>query len=125
MSHPRTPRRFASACLRLEDRTLPSLVAAYSFDEGTGNVLHDVSGNGNDGTVASATWSSGKYGGALTFTGASGSSVTVNDSASLDLTTGMTVEAWVSPTKLTSPDANWCAAVAKDRRNSSNDISYA
>ncbi|HEV2320108.1 MAG TPA: LamG-like jellyroll fold domain-containing protein, partial [Verrucomicrobiae bacterium] len=75
----------------------PGLVAAYSFDEGTGNTVTDLSGNGNNGTIGTATWTlSGKYGGALSFDGVS-SAVTINDSASLDLTTGMTLEAWVNP----------------------------
>ena len=45
------------------------LVAYYSFDEGEGNVLHDLSGNGNDGTIYGAKWVDGKYGKALEFDG--------------------------------------------------------
>jgi hypothetical protein len=37
----------------------------------------------------------------------------------------MTVEAWVDPTSLSSPDAGWDAVVAKEHQNSSNDIAYA
>ena len=36
------------------------LVAHYSFDEGEGNVLHDLSGNNNDGTIYGAKWVDGK-----------------------------------------------------------------
>ncbi|PYS25775.1 MAG: hypothetical protein DMG11_22200, partial [Acidobacteria bacterium] len=73
-------------------------VAAYSFDAGTGTTLVDLSGNGNAGTITSGTWTaSGKYGSALVFNGTS-SRVTINDSASLHLTAGMTLEAWVYPT---------------------------
>ncbi len=76
------------------------LVAAYSFNEGSGTTVADSSGNGNNGTVSGATWtSSGKYGGALSFNGKS-SRVVVNDSASLHLSGGMTLEAWVSPTSV-------------------------
>ena len=32
------------------------LVAHYAFDEGKDTVLHDKSGNGNDGTIHGATW---------------------------------------------------------------------
>src|SRR2546421_10645285 len=56
----------------LETRELPAagLVAAFNFNEGTGNVLHDVSGNNNNGTIANATWSAtGKYGQSLSFNG--------------------------------------------------------
>src|SRR4029077_19546903 len=77
-----------------------SLVAAYSFNEGTGAIVNDVSGNGNNGTISGATWTtSGKYGNALSFNG-SNSRVTVPDSASLHLTTSMTLEAWVYPTAI-------------------------
>jgi uncharacterized repeat protein (TIGR01451 family) len=73
------------------------LVAAYSFNEGSGTSVADASGQGNAGTVASGTWTSqGKFGSALTFNGTS-TRVTVPDSNSLDLT-DMTLEAWVYPT---------------------------
>jgi methionine-rich copper-binding protein CopC len=79
-----------------------SLVAAYSFDEGSGNTLHDVSGNGNNGTITSATWSTaGKYGNALSFNGTS-SLVTINDSNSVNLASAITIEAWVEPTSISS-----------------------
>ena len=76
------------------------LVAAYSFDEGSGNTLTDSSGRGNHGTIAGATWTnSGRYGKALTFNGTN-ARVTIPDSASLDLTSGLTLEAWIYPTAL-------------------------
>ena len=81
----------------LEDRTAPALVAAYAFNEGTGTTVTDASGNGNTGTLDAATWTTaGKYGNALSFNGTS-SMVTIPDAASLHLTTGMTLEAWVNP----------------------------
>jgi uncharacterized repeat protein (TIGR01451 family) len=76
----------------------PTLIAAYSFDEGSGTTLNDLSGRGNNGTIANGTWaSSGKYGSALTFNGTS-TMVTIPDAASLHLTTAMTLSAWVNPT---------------------------
>jgi Concanavalin A-like lectin/glucanases superfamily len=85
-------------------------VAAYSFDAGSGSTLADVSGNGNSGTVANATWSvSGKYGSALSFNGSS-ARVTIPDAASLHLTSGMTLEAWVDPTTV---NGNWRDVVYK------------
>src|SRR5688572_15465638 len=69
-------------------QTPPGLVAAYGFNEGSGTVVTDVSGNGNDGATTNTTWSTaGKFGAALSFNGTS-SWVTVNDSSSLDLTNG-------------------------------------
>ena len=111
----------------LEPRiALSGLVAAYNFDQGGGTSLNDSSGLGNTGTVGDATWSgSGKYGGALSFTGKPGSWVTVNDSPSLHLAGGMTLEAWVRPTSLDSPDVGWSSVIAKEQRGSGNDIGYA
>ena len=74
-----------------------ALVAAYNFDEASGTILNDYSGNANNGTISGATWATGHDGGALSFDGAD-DWVTIADSASLDLTTGMTLEAWVNPT---------------------------
>jgi len=73
------------------------LVAAYGFNEGTGTTVTDISGNGNSGTISGATWTtSGKYGNALLFNG-TGALVTINNSATLQLSTTMTLEAWVNP----------------------------
>ncbi len=88
----------------LEDRLnlAVGLVAAYAFNEGTGTSIADASGTGNVGTAASTTWSTaGKYGNALSFNGTS-SLVTVANSASLALTSGATLEAWVRPTTVSS-----------------------
>jgi hypothetical protein len=79
------------------------LVAAYAFNEGAGSTIADVSGNNNNGTVGSGvTWTAqGKSGSALVFNG-SGGLLTIPDSASLRLTSGMTLEAWVNPSTLSS-----------------------
>jgi Concanavalin A-like lectin/glucanases superfamily/Bacterial Ig domain/Domain of unknown function (DUF5666) len=78
------------------------LVAAYSFNEGTGTVAHDVSGNNNNGSISNATWNtSGRYGSALNFNGTS-SLVTIPESPSLDLKTALTLEAWIKPTSTAS-----------------------
>jgi concanavalin A-like lectin/glucanase superfamily protein/fibronectin type III domain protein len=78
--------------------TATGLVAAYSFDEGSGTTAADASGNGNTGSVSGAAWTtSGRNGGALSFSGA-GNVVTVADAASLDLASAATVEAWVYQT---------------------------
>jgi hypothetical protein len=73
------------------------LVAAYSFDEGSGTVVSDSSGLANHGIQTGALWQPGRVGQALRFD-SSGDWVTIADHASLDLTTGMTLEAWVNPT---------------------------
>src|SRR6185436_4481769 len=86
------------------------LVAAYSFDQGSGGTVADVSGNGNTGTIQSATWTpSGKFGSALAFNGSS-ARVQIPDANVLDLTTGVTLEAWVYPT---ANQADWRTVVQK------------
>src|SRR2546430_8577082 len=87
------------------------LVAAYGFNEGSGTTVPDSSGNNNVGTVSGAAWTpAGRYGSALVFDGTS-TSVTVPSSASLGLTTGMTLEAWVYPTVA---PTGWRAVIDKD-----------
>jgi hypothetical protein len=86
------------------------LVAAYGFNEGSGTTVTDSSGRGNNGTISAATWTTaGHSGNALSFNGTN-SWVTVNDAASLDLTTGMTVEAWVKLTTV----SGWRAVIIKE-----------
>jgi fibronectin type 3 domain-containing protein len=76
--------------------TAPSgLVAAYSFNEGTGTTVFDSSGNNLSGTIVGATWTTaGKYGNALSFNGSS-SYIDLGDPAALQLIGSMTLEAWV------------------------------
>ncbi len=92
----------------------PGLVASYSFNEGTGSTVSDSSGNGNTGQIFSATWTnSGKYGSALVFNGNS-AVVNIKDSPSLHLTTGMTLEAWVNPSKVAN---TWADVIFKGENN--------
>ncbi len=84
----------------LPDRAA-SLVAAYSFNEGSGTTVTDASGHNNTGTISGATWTTaGKFGGALVFNGTS-AWVTIPDAPALRLTTDMTLEAWVKPSTVT------------------------
>jgi PKD repeat protein len=72
------------------------LVAAYAFDEVGGSAAADVSGNGNHGYIKGPIRSTGVFGQALIFDGID-DWVAVNDSISLDLSTDLTLEAWVYP----------------------------
>jgi hypothetical protein len=96
----------------LERRALMAvgLVAAYAFDEGAGAAAADASSTGNGASVSGAAWTAGKYGGALSFDGVN-DMVTVPDAASLDLTTEMTLEAWVRPAS----NSNWGTVILKER----------
>ena len=78
--------------------TVTGLVAAYAFNAGVGTTVVDGSGNNNTGTITGAAWNAtGKFGNSLTFNGTS-NVVLINPSNSLNLTTAMTLEAWVFPT---------------------------
>ena len=93
----------------------PGLVAAYGFEDGTGTVLADNSGRGHPGTIAGATWTTaGRFGQALTFDGIN-DWVTIADATDLDLTSGMTLEAWVYPTAL--GNGSWRNVLIKERQN--------
>ena len=88
------------------------LVAAYGFDESSGATATDASGAGNPGVVSGATRAAaGRSGGALEFDGVN-DWVTVADAASLDLTTGMSLEAWVYPT---AAGTAWRTVILKER----------
>jgi hypothetical protein len=90
------------------------LVAAYSFNEGSGISVGDATGKGHTGTLSGATWNTqGKFGNALTFNGVN-SWVTVADANDLDLTTGMTLEAWVFPTAAATA-TTWRNVLIKER----------
>ncbi|MFH1724442.1 MAG: LamG-like jellyroll fold domain-containing protein, partial [Elusimicrobiota bacterium] len=72
-------------------------VALWHFDEGAGDVVHDASGNGNDGSIlGGATWTQGKLGYALDYDGAD-DFVEVPDSQSLSLSDAITIEFWIYP----------------------------
>jgi hypothetical protein len=87
------------------------LVAAYAFNEASGSSVTDASANGNAGTMGTnvSRTASGKFGGALAF---NGGMVTIPNSASLALTSAMTIEAWVNPTSVSS---QWTDILNKGR----------
>jgi len=91
----------------------PGLVAAYGFEEASGANVADLSGKGHTGVIFGATRvTSGKFGKALSFDGIS-NWVTVASSPSLNLTTGMTLEAWVNPA---STSTDWRDVIMKEQR---------
>jgi hypothetical protein len=86
------------------------LVAAYGFNAGAGTTAADASGQQNTGAISGAQWvAQGRYGAALRFDGVD-DMVRVADAASLDLTSGMTLEAWVQPTTL----SGWRSVIMKE-----------
>ncbi len=91
------------------------LVAAFGFTENTGTAVEDNSGNNNNGTLTNGpAWSAaGKFGSAILFDG-SNDFININDASSLDLTNGMTMEAWVNPSNL----SGFKTIICKDRTTS-------
>ena len=49
----------------------PNLVAYWTFDEGTGTIVHDSAGSNNGTIYGTATWTTGYINGALSFNGSS------------------------------------------------------
>jgi len=72
------------------------------MDEREGNRAYDLSGYGNHGTRYGAIWKRGKIGFALSFDGVD-DLVEVPYSASLDLTTDLTIETWFKPVPYNPP----------------------
>ena len=94
----------------------PSLVALWTFDEGSGKTLKDVTGNGHDGKfVGDPKWVDGKYDGALEFDGSS-NYVEVADSDKLDITETLTWATWFKPS-LTITPANGSAYRLMSKNN--------
>lgn len=69
-------------------------VGYWEFDEDSGTVAQDSSGNGNDGVIHTATWTDGIIGKALHFNGVD-SWVEVPNSPTLTGLSQITVEAWI------------------------------
>lgn len=83
------------------------LVAHYTFDEGCGDVLKDVSGHGLDGRIRGAVWEKTARGYGLRFK--SGDFVDLGQKPELNIAGDMTLAAWV---KLEAPgfpalNSNW------------------
>jgi hypothetical protein len=74
-----------------------SLVGYWKFDDGSGLVAVDSSGNGNHGTLVNGpVWTTGQTTGALSFDGLD-DYVSVNNSASLNPVAQITLSAWIRP----------------------------
>ncbi|MHC4146626.1 MAG: LamG domain-containing protein [Planctomycetota bacterium] len=91
--------------LGLVSNASAELVGLWDFDEGSGAVAFDSSGNGGDGTFqGSPQWVPGRYGTALEFDGDDW----VDCGDILDITDTLTIACWVNPAGL-SGDNGWVA----------------
>lgn len=106
------------------DRSVPGLLGEWRFEDITGGVVRDSSGNGrnaNSNTIDAADLLNGHSfrpppplatvdHSALSFPGSPGAQITVADSTSLDITNKITLEAWIQVGALDKP---WQAIVTK------------
>ncbi len=90
-----------------------NMVAYWKFDEGIGSIAYDETANANDGIL-----SGGKFGNALEFDGIS-DYVEVSDSDSLDITSSITLEAWIYRTK-----SNYWQGIVSKFKGDINQRSY-
>ncbi|HVZ61658.1 MAG TPA: LamG-like jellyroll fold domain-containing protein [Terriglobales bacterium] len=94
---------------------------SFSFDNNTGTLATDYSGNSNNGTLTNGpAWTTGKYGMGVSFDGLN-DSVQVNNSSALSLGSTGTIEAWVKVNTL----GKWHGIIAKGSANSDPANSYA
>ncbi|MDD4924653.1 MAG: LamG domain-containing protein [Dehalococcoidales bacterium] len=89
----------------LADTFARGLVGYWSFDEGSGSIAYDASGNGNDGILTNEpTWAAGKIAGALELDGTNDYAV-VSDNDALDPYSGsLTISTWVYLNNISSPN---------------------
>lgn len=79
----------------------PFTVAMLHFDNGSGNKAYDMTKYQNDGSISGASWTSGKYGGGLSFDGIN-DGVDVPDSLSLSIKESVTISFWMNFTDIPS-----------------------
>ena len=72
---------------------MQGMIGYWNFDEGSGTVAHDTSGNGYNGTVTGAAWTTGKINSALSFNGPTNVVVTPN----IALGNAYSISTWVNP----------------------------
>ena len=121
---PTSATQTAAAATSATTATNPNqgLVVALNFDRVSGGYVEDASGHGNKGAVQGAAWTpSGKFGGCLIFDGAQ-DRVTINDSPSLAMKDGLTIEAWIHPVNTM---AGWRSVVMKERPQGADYYLYA
>ena len=92
-------------------------VAVWLFEEGSGDVAKDASGNGHDGEFAGKPkWVKAKFGGGLEFPGNDGGYVVVKSTKKLELET-LSIEAWV---KVAEGTGKWQGIVCKQQAGCNN-----
>lgn len=105
------------------------LVGCWIFNEDSGTVVNDLSGNGNNGTLTNFSfpstttsgWNPGRLGPAIAFDGTN-DFIAVNNNPSLNLTTALTISAWVNPRVIV--DSTYQTIITKGAVNYAYPTSY-
>jgi hypothetical protein len=85
-----------SFCVVSQAAITDGLVLYFPFNEGTGNIIQDGSGNDNNGMIIKGTkWVDGKYGKGLYFNGSG--SVEVPHSKTLEIRDEISIMLWILP----------------------------
>ncbi len=72
-----------------------ALVGYWNFDEGSGTIVHDISGNGYDGNNVGCSWVTGKTGYGLEITDKTDRVESISSSYDNLISTAFTISAWV------------------------------
>ena len=92
-------------------------VAVWLFEEGTGKIVKDASGNGHDGEFkGSPKWVKAEFGTGLEFPGDAGGYVVVDSTKKLELET-LSIEMWV---KVEESTGKWQGIVCKQQAGCTN-----
>lgn len=123
---------FSILMLGLTANVYADLVGHWTFDEGSGNTITDVSGNGNDGTIVDnpvwdISWITGPSGGAVEFygvgtAGGNGDYFDCGNDASLNITSNISIALWIRP-DADDPEGNLTTTAPMSKTNGS-DWSY-
>jgi len=91
-------------------KNMDDAVLRFDFTEETETIVYDKSGNENDGSIIGATWYTDDSHNALEFNGLA-DYVFVTDHESLDITSELTLEAWIKPENMTG--VGWHEIISK------------
>ena len=105
-------------CSNICQFEINGIISHWTFDEGNGAIVGDSSGHGFDGNVIGANWSSGNISGGMFFDGVN-DYVEIASNPSFDVTTKLTIAAWVYPTAV--GQANGSRIVSRTVSGGGND----
>jgi glucose/arabinose dehydrogenase/chitodextrinase len=96
----------APVTVTVSNTQVAGLVAAYSFDEGTGAIANDSSSQGNTATLVNGVaWVAGQHGKAASFDGVN-DYITIPNSTSTNISgNALTLSMWINPQPIASGDS--------------------